>query len=139
MMQAHDRNEELRFAIQILARHIRNSRGDELSDTQLAVLFRVERNPGVSPSELARWEHVRPPSMNRTLNALEVGGLVTRSPAPDDARRVAVHITDHARTVLSETRRLRAEWFSDRLASLTPEERAILEAAGPVLRKLAAE
>jgi len=133
MTQTDD--DELRMLLQRVARRIRNNRADgAMSDTQLGVLFRVEQTPA-SPGALAERERVSPPSMNRTLNALEKASLVTRSPDPDDARRVVVSITPAGRALITETRRLRTAWFSQRLAELTPAERAAFERLAPVLRR----
>lgn len=133
MTQTDD--DELRMLLQRVARRIRNNRADgTMSDTQLGVLFRVEQSPA-SPGALAERERISPPSMNRTLNALEKAGLVTRSPDPDDARRVVVSITPAGRGMITETRRLRTAWFSQRLAELSPAERAAFERLVPVLRR----
>lgn len=133
MTQTDD--DELRMLLQRVARRIRNNRADgTMSDTQLGVLFRVEQSPA-SPGALAERERISPPSMNRTLNALEKAGLVTRSPDPDDARRVVVSITTAGRDMITETRRLRTAWFSQRLAELSPAERAAFERLVPVLRR----
>ncbi|MEO8262915.1 MAG: MarR family transcriptional regulator [Pseudolysinimonas sp.] len=130
-------DEELRILIQKVARRIRNNRArDDLGDSQLGVLFFLEEADH-SPSELAAHERVTPPSMNRTLNGLEQAGLVARHPADDDARRVRVSITPAGLALIAETRALRTAWFSQRLAELSPAERQALDAAGPVLRKLA--
>lgn len=48
-----------------------------------------------------------------------------------------VALTDEGEQVVAETRRLRTQWFHDRLDELSDDERAALEAARPVLRKLA--
>ena len=130
-------DEELRILIQKVARRVRNNRASEdLSDSQLGVLFQLEDGDH-SPGELAAHERVTPPSMNRTLNGLEQRGLVARHPADDDARRVRVTLTAAGRTQIAETRALRTAWFSQRLADLTPDERLALEAVTPVLRRLA--
>ena len=129
-------DEELRLLIQKVARRIRHNRADEDSDTRLGVLFRLQ-SADQSPSELAAHDHVTPPSMNRTLNGLERDGLVQRHPADDDARRVRVSITDAGRARIHETRALRTAWFAQQLDRLTDDERRTLEAAMPVLRKLA--
>lgn len=132
---AHTGDDELRMLLQRVARRIRNNRADgTMSDAKLGVLFRVEQGPA-SPGALAERERITPPSMNRTLNALEKAGLVTRSPDPDDARRVVVSITSAGRDLITETRRLRTAWFSQRLAELTPDERAAFERLVPVLRR----
>ena len=128
-------DDELRMLLQRVARRIRNNRADgTMSDAKLGVLFRVEQSPA-SPGTLAERERITPPSMNRTLNALEKAGLVTRSPDPDDARKVVVSITPAGRDLITETRRLRTAWFSRRLAELTPDERAAFERLVPVLRR----
>lgn len=130
-------DEELRILLQRTARRIRNNLADgTMSDTKMGVLFRLEAGP-TTPSGLAERERVTPPSMNRTLNALEQAGLVARAPDPDDARRVVVTITAAGIALITETRRLRATWFSQRLAELTPDERATLEAVIPVLHRIA--
>jgi DNA-binding MarR family transcriptional regulator len=129
-------DDELRILIQKVARRIRNNRAsDDLGDSQLGVLFRLE-DGDQSPGELAAHERVTPPSMNRTLNGLERAGLVARHPAEDDARRVRVSLTPAGRAQIAETRALRTAWFSQRLADLTADERRALEAVTPILRRL---
>jgi DNA-binding MarR family transcriptional regulator len=131
-------DDELRIVIQQVSRAIRNNRGDDVSDSQLSVLFHLEIRGPLSPSELAASDHVTPPSMNRTINGLEEAGLVSRSKSPDDARRVDVELTAAGNALILETRRLRTAWFSRKLETLHPNERAALLAAIPLLRKLAA-
>jgi DNA-binding MarR family transcriptional regulator len=131
-------DDELRIMLQRIARRIRGNRADgDVGDSQLSVLFHVDARGPLTPSQLAALEHVTPPSMNRTVNGLEESGLISRERDVDDARKVLVTLTPEASAVLSETRRLRAVWFSDELANLTAEERATLDAALPALRKLA--
>ncbi len=131
-------DEELRMVLQRLVRRIRANRGDEsIGDTQTGVLFLLDKIGDSAPSKLAEHEHVSPPSMNRTLNGLERAGYITRSPSPDDARKVIVALTDEGRNLIGETRRLRTAWFSRRLAELDAAELAVLDRAMPVLRRLA--
>lgn len=138
IMAARLDDDELRLVVQRVARRIRNNRGDEhMSDSQLGVLFVLEKGGDASPSALADHERVSPPSMNRTLNGLEERGLVRRDPSLDDARKVVVSITAAGRELVRETRRLRTAWFSRQLSALSPEERAALEAVIPILRRIA--
>jgi len=130
--------DELRIAIQVVSRSIRRNRGDEVSDSQLSVLFDLDFGGPLAPSELAALEHVTPPSMNRTVNALEAAGLVTRSKSGADGRKVIVELSPAGVELLAETRRLRTAWFSRRVESLTAEERSALLAVTPILRKLVA-
>ncbi len=137
MAEALD-DDALRLVVQRVARRIRNNRGDEtMSDSQLGVLFQLEKKGDSFPGELAEQEHVSPPSMNRTLNGLEERGLVRRDPSLEDARKVVVSLTDAGHELIRETRRLRTAWFSRRLAELDPEERAALAEVVPILYRIA--
>lgn len=133
-----DPDEQLRMIIQRLARRIRAERaGESISDTQLGVLWRLRNDGPTTPGELAAAERVSAPSMNRTLNALEASGFVRRDPSDDDARKVRVSLTASGDHIIVETRRLRRQWFHAQLEELSPTERAALEAARPVLDRLA--
>lgn len=131
----------LRISVSRLARRLRAERlakGLEpgLSDTQLAALASLERHSAMTPGELADHEKVQPPSMTRVIAALEELGLVTRAPHATDRRQVLLTVTDRGREVVHQSRRLREEWLAKRLRELTPQERAALRAAAPILEKL---
>jgi len=131
-------DEELRLLVQKLARRIRAERaGSGVSDTQLGVLWRLITEGRSTPGRLAEAEKVSPPSINRTLNALEASGYVRREPSRDDARQVWVTATPAGVDLVTETRRLRNAWFYEQLARLSADERAALDAVRPVLQKLA--
>ena len=130
--------QELRLLIQMVARRIRANRaGDDVTDSQLSTLRRLEDEDRLTPGELAALERVSPPSMNRTVNALEQSGYVSRSRDAEDARKVLVSLTARGRALTEETRRLRTVWFSARLAELGDADRDRLLAVTHILRKLA--
>ena len=134
---AHSSAHELRLSIMRLARQVRSQKAEgDVTDGQRSVLFALEENGEQSLGSLSDREHVTPPSMNRTVGKLVELGLVTRVTATDDARRVTITITDAGVTFVRETRRRRDAWFSSRLATLTPEERRIIEQAAPILKSL---
>jgi len=131
----------LRISVSRLARRIRAERlakGLEpgLSDTQLAALASLERHSAMTPGELADHEKVQPPSMTRVIAALEELGLVMRAPHATDRRQVVLTVTARGREVVQQSRKLREEWLAQRLRELTPQERAALRAAAPILEKL---
>ena len=129
---------ELRITIQRLARRLRAQRaGDDISDGQFSVLCVLDREGAIGLGELSEHERVTPPSMNRTVNALVEAGYATRNASPDDGRKILLDVTETGRAIIAETRRRRDAWFSLRLAELSPEQRAALDAAAPVLRELA--
>jgi DNA-binding MarR family transcriptional regulator len=131
----------LRISVSRLARRLRAERlakGLEpgLSDTQLAALAALERHAAMTPGELADHEKVQPPSMTRVIAALEERGLVARGPHATDRRQVVLTVTEPGRAVVQQSRQLREAWLARRLRELTPQERAALRAAAPILEKL---
>lgn len=130
--------DELRIAVMRLARRMRLERVDgDVSDGQLSVLFVLHKHGPQTLGALSEADRVSAPSMNRTVNRLEETGLVARGSAPDDGRKVLIDLTDAGRAVVTETKRRRAAWFTRQLAVLTPDERAALTAAAPLLERLA--
>lgn len=130
---------ELRLSVMRLRRRLANERepGNHLSMNAMAVLGALYRNGDLSVGELASHERVQPPSMTRTVNCLEGDGYVTRGAHPTDRRQVVVSLTDSGRTTLLADRRRRDEWLAQRLRHLTPDERAVLRQAAPILERLA--
>ena len=132
----------MRISISRLARRLRVERlglgGTEmvLSDIQLAALAALDRHEAMSPGELAEHEKVQPPSMTRVIAVLEERKLVQRAPHPTDRRQVILTVTPDGRALVDRSRRLKEAWLAQRLQELTPEERAILQSAAPILERL---
>ena len=128
----------LRFAVMRLSRRLRNQRVEEsLTPTEMQVLATLARCGSASPGELARKEHVQPPSMTRIIAMLEEKGLVRREPHPDDRRQVVVSSTEQAESILDQSRAKRDAWLAELTGGLDEEEWALLRAAAPVLERLA--
>jgi len=132
----------LRISVSRLARRLRVERlmpelaEPALSDTQLAALATLERHGAMSPGDLAEHEKVQPPSMTRVIAALVDWGLVTRAPHPTDRRQVILTVTPDGRSLVQKVRRRKEAWLAQRLAELSPQERATLREAAPILEKL---
>jgi DNA-binding MarR family transcriptional regulator len=132
----------LRISVGRLARRLRAQRESSgmteaaLSETQLAALSALERHQAMTPGELAEREKVQPPSMTRVIAVLAERNLVVRSPHPTDRRQVILTVTEEGRTVVQRVRRRKDAWLARRLAELTAEEWATLQAAVPILEKL---
>ena len=135
---ANELAHQLRLTVLRLARRVRAERAhDAMSDGRLSVLSLLANQGAQTLGSLAESERVTPPSMNRTINALVESGLVTRVADASDGRKVVIDLSEAGRRLVRETRRKRDAWFSARLAKLSPEERATLDAAAPILRRLA--
>ena len=121
-----------------LARRLRNEREDtSLTLNQLSAMGALARLGPLTLGELAAAERIQPPSMTRTVSALESRGLVVREADADDRRLVIVRLSDEGKQMLAADRRRRDAWLNHRLRELTSEEREALRRAVAVLEKLA--
>jgi DNA-binding MarR family transcriptional regulator len=128
--------EDLRISIARLSRRLRRQGNHSLTVTQYAALVAVNLHTSMTPRDLAEHEKVQPPSMTRVIAALEQRGLLERSPHPTDGRQVVLKATEQGRALVREERRRKEAWLSQRLMELTPEERAIVRKAAPILQKI---
>jgi DNA-binding MarR family transcriptional regulator len=130
---------ELRLSVMRLRRRLANERHPDnpLSMGAMAVLGCLYRNGDLPVGELATAERVQPPSMTRTVNALEERGYVVRRAHETDGRQVVVALTEQGRTTLRADRARRDAWLARRLRDLTAEERETLRRAAPLLDRLA--
>lgn len=126
----------LRIALLRLSRRLRHESTLEVTEAQHSVLSAVVHLGPMTPGKLAEHDHVQPPSMTRTVAALEARGLVTRKPDPTDKRCVVVAPTDAGLELVKEIKRRRNAWLDKRLARLTPAERETLAQAATILRRM---
>jgi DNA-binding MarR family transcriptional regulator len=130
---------ELRLSVMRLRRRLAGERHPDnvLSMGAMAVLGCLFRNGDLSVGDLAAQERVQPPSMTRTVNALEEGGYVNRRAHETDGRQVVVVLSERGRTTLLADRARRDAWLAQRLSGLTADERDTLRRAAPILERLA--
>ncbi len=126
--------EDLRIAIFRLVRRLRiESSIEDVSDSQLAVIMHLNRVGARSPGQLAEFERVSPPSMNRSVNAIVSAGYARRIDDPDDGRKVIVELTDRGVEVARTARRQRNAWLKAELRPLSKPERAVIAQAVELL------
>ncbi len=135
----HDVAAAIRVSTGLLLRRMRQARvAGELTLPESAALARLDRGGPATASALARQEQISPQSMGATLGALEARGLVGRSPDPEDGRRVVLAVTEAGQRLLRDKRNARTEQLAKALsAGFTPGELQVLEAAAPLLERLA--
>ena len=130
---------ELRVALMRSVRRIRSERSsDAITDGQYSVLALLDCEGPKTPRELAQHDHVQPPTMTRTLNALVESGHVTRTLHPDDGRQVLMAVTEQGTREVRETRRRRDAWLTKQLAGLSDTEREVLASAAEILGRVVA-
>jgi DNA-binding MarR family transcriptional regulator len=130
----------LRISVARLTRRLRVERdpaNELLSVGQLSVLGALFREGESTVGDLAAFERVQPPSMTRTVNCLEEGGYVVRRRHESDGRQVMVALAPKGQETLAADRKRRDAWLAQRLRELTPQERAVLRQAAPIIERLA--
>ena len=127
---------ELRLVLGQLVRRLRAEYASPVAHA--SVLSRLDRDGAQTTSALAAAERVRPQSMAQTLAELEGEGLVSRRADPGDRRQTLLELTESGQRRVREERGRRASWLAEAIsAELAPEERKVLFAAVPLLRRLA--
>jgi DNA-binding MarR family transcriptional regulator len=129
----------LRLAVGRMTRRLRQAHAvGDVSLSGVSVLARLAADGPDSPTSLAELERVRPQAMASTLAVLQQRGLVRRSPDAADGRRSIVAITEEGKAMLAERRSESVHRLSVVLDEFTPQERAALASAVPLLDRLAA-
>ncbi|WP_110182972.1 MarR family winged helix-turn-helix transcriptional regulator [Nocardioides solisilvae] len=132
---------ELRFGVMRLRRRLALERHPDnpLSLGSMSVLGCLFRGGDRTVGELAVFEGVQPPSMTRTVTALEQAGYVVRRPHESDGRAVVVQLTEQGRDAVRADRDRRDAWLARRLTGLSDGDRAVLRRAAVLLHQLAQE
>jgi DNA-binding MarR family transcriptional regulator len=126
----------LRAAVLVLSRRMRyRQASDDISSAEAAVLGRLGPGPR-TPGQLAKAEHVRPPSMTPTIERLETRGYVRREADPQDGRQTLVFRTPAGDEFAQRSRELRTAWLAAQFDQLDPADQQVLEQAAAALRRL---
>ncbi len=134
-----DLADRLRVAVMRLHRRLRQHSVEGLSPAQVSSLGSVHRLGSPTLGELAAEEQVQPPTMTRLVAGLEALGLLERVPDPGDGRVTRVRLSTEGRETLRRIRSVKTAFLNRRLAGLSPEERAVLDSASAILRRLTEE
>jgi DNA-binding MarR family transcriptional regulator len=129
---------DLRVVFSRLRRRLRDvAIDDELTPSQTAVLNRLWKEGASSASVLAGAERVRPQSMATIVAALGQGGLIERTPDPEDGRRQVVSLTQAGRERAESDRQVREEWLARAMQERYSErERRVILDALSLLERL---
>lgn len=109
----------------------------DLTQSQMAVLRRLEKDGPATSSGLARAEGMRPQSMGPLVAALEQAGFIAGTPDPNDGRQTILALTATFRGSIEAGRAARQDWLTRTIeARLSPGERARVAAAVELLNRL---
>jgi DNA-binding MarR family transcriptional regulator len=129
----------LRMAIVRTARRLRQEAAAEATDltpTSTAALATIERHGPLTPSELARIERVKRPTITRTLGCLEREGLIERTVDPTDRRSALVAINGAGRERLRRMRGRKNAYLARRMRDLPAADVETLERAAEILDRM---
>jgi DNA-binding MarR family transcriptional regulator len=83
----------------------------DMTLSQVSVLGRLNRDGPATVTNLARAAGVRPQSMGATVSALEMAGLVSSAPDPNDGRQTIWSLTPACRERIRAGRAAREDWL----------------------------
>jgi DNA-binding MarR family transcriptional regulator len=129
----------LRMGIVRTARRLRQEAAAEasgLTPTSTAALATIERHGPLTPSELARLERVKRPTVTRTLGCLDREGLIERTPDPADGRSALVSVNAAGRERLRRLRSRKNAYLARRMRDLPADDVEALERAARVLERM---
>jgi DNA-binding MarR family transcriptional regulator len=87
-------------------------------------------------TDLARAEHVKPPTMTRIVAALEAGRLAKRTSDVTDGRSARIEATRRGARLMQEGRRRRVMRLGNALKRLSNEDLAVLARAAEVIESV---
>ncbi|MDB5565389.1 MAG: marR family protein [Tardiphaga sp.] len=110
----------------------------DFTQSQLAILGRLDREGPATVTALARAEGMRPQSMGATVAVLEAAGLVSGAPDPADGRQIILSLTAACREMIRAGRAARHDWLFHAIQKeLSPEEQQQLATGLELLKRLA--
>lgn len=107
-----------------------------VGSSQVALLSLINASPGIGVAELATREGTSAPSISNHIDRLEAAGLVNRTRADGDRRRVGLTNTAEGQRVLRAVRSRRTAWLASRLRDLPADQLRAIDAAIDGLRGL---
>lgn len=118
----------------IMRNEIQSGPRSGLTLPQFRTLGAVRHEPGASLTEIAANLGLRPPAASKLVDGLVGRGLLARSPAAADRRRIELALTPKGHSALRQVRRAAEAKLGERLAVLSPRERALVRRAMKVLQ-----
>jgi len=126
----------LRLAVMRLSRRLRQQTPDAITASQISALSVIDGSGPLTLGELAAHEQVQPPTITRTVAALEEQGLVLREVDASDRRVSRVTIAPNGRKLLERSRSRKNVYLAQRLRGLSSEDIDVIERAAALLERM---
>lgn len=129
---------ELRVLVGRMKRRLRGqTHFGDLTVSQALVLSRLERDGPATLTTLARAEGMRPQSMGANISVLEVAGLISGTPDPNDRRQTILSATPACIEWIKADRAARQDWLAGAIRNtLTANEQHDLAKAVVLLNRI---
>ncbi len=115
---------------------MRRRRSSEVSVVQFRTLLFLNRNPGVSLSEVAGHLGLTAPTVSKMISGMVANRLITRWDSSSDRRRVTLTLTEQGQTLLETARSGTHARLSEILGRLSPAEQETVHQAFQLLQGL---
>src|ERR1700691_4899432 len=134
--QIEDLADHLHSAAILLLRLVRvQDTASGIAPARLSALSVIVFGGPVSLSDLARAEQVKPPTMSRIVDALEVDGLARRRVNQQDRRALLIEATEKGAVMVTDGRKRRVKFLASYLSQLDTSEISARERAVRAVQK----
>jgi DNA-binding MarR family transcriptional regulator len=135
-VQIEDLADHLHSAAILLLRLVRvQDTASGIAPGRLSALSVIVFGGPVSLSDLSRAEQVKPPTMSRIVDGLEVDGLARRRVNQQDRRALLIEASEKGAAMLKEGRKRRVRFLASYLSTLDSSELSDIERAVQAIQK----
>ncbi len=111
----------MRISTSAFLNSAKDERFGDLSAPQMNMLLMIRVREAVSVTELASLLGVSPPSVSAMVDRLVERGLLTRTPCPEDRRRVVIQVTPEALKDIAQVEELILGSFVELVEAVGPD------------------
>jgi DNA-binding MarR family transcriptional regulator len=120
-------------AIHLLRKVRKEDERTGITSSRLSALSVLVFGGPMRVTDLARAEHVKPPTMTRIVAALEADQLAKRTADTADGRSARIEATRRGERLMQEGRKRRVERLGAALKSLSDEDLVVLSRAAAII------
>jgi len=120
--------------MRVIRAKVRAHSSPELSVPQFRALAFLGRNEGAMLGDVANFLVLTLSAASKLVDGLVTDGLVARHSDPLDRRKIALQLTASGVKRYAATRQATAEFLTERVAEVSPDERACIASAMRTLR-----
>ena len=122
--------------MRVIRARLHERRAADINVPQFRVLLYLNRNHGVSLSDLADHIGLTPPSMSKLIDGLVARKLVSRGACRGDRRRISLSLTSQGQAELNAAYACTQKFLMDKLSCLPEEDLKITFRAMQILHRL---